>query len=97
MLQRLLLTGFVCALFAAEAAADSLDVQLFPLSGEVRFHNPNATAVAFVYYSISSITAHSGALNPTNPPWQSISDVYPVWSIGQISRLILNKTRNQLR
>jgi hypothetical protein len=59
-------------------------VQLFPLSGEIRFHNPNGFAVPFVYYSITSITNHVGALNPTNPQWQSITDYYDASGNGFI-------------
>ncbi len=67
MLQRLLSAGIVCALFGAPAAADTLDAQLFPLTGEVRFHNPNGAAVPFVYYSITSMTAQSGCTQSDEP------------------------------
>ncbi len=68
----------------SRAAADTLDVQVFPLSGEIRFHNPNAFAVPFVYYSITSSTLHAGALNPTNPQWRSITDYYDASGNGFI-------------
>jgi len=42
----------------------------------VRLHNPNGTDVPFVYYSISSSTNHTGALNNTAPQWLPISDFY---------------------
>ena len=84
MSKRLLLIGL--AIFALNkcALADTLDVQLFPLSGEVRFHNPNAAAVPFVFYSVTSNTNHAGALNPTSPQWQAISDFYDASGNGFI-------------
>jgi hypothetical protein len=84
MSKPLLLAGLFCLALGVPAAADTLDAQLFPLTGEVRFHNPNGVAVPFVYYSISSITNHVGALNPTNPPWRSITDYYDVSGNGFI-------------
>jgi hypothetical protein len=72
MSKPLLLAGLFYLALSLPAAADTLDAQLFPLSGEIRFHNPNGFAVPFVYYSISSVTSQAGALNPTNPPWRSI-------------------------
>src|SRR5215213_9536898 len=62
MSKRLLLVGLMVYALGSRATADTLDVQLFPLSGEIRLHNPNAVAVPFVYYSIKSITNHVGAL-----------------------------------
>jgi hypothetical protein len=84
MLQPTRLAGLVCLAFCAPAAADSLNVQLFPLSGEIRFQNPSGAAVPFVYYSITSATMHAGALNPTLPDWQSISDSYDASGNGFI-------------
>lgn len=82
MSQRLLLTGIVCLALCPRASADSLDAQLFPFTGEIRFHNPNAFAVPFVYSSITSLSAHSGALNPAQ--WRSISDFYDASGNGFI-------------
>src|SRR4051794_18297712 len=87
MSKRQLLFGLIVCALGSRAIADTLDVQLFPLTGEIRIHNPNAAAVPFVYYSISSITNHVGALNPTNPPWQSISDYYDASGNGFIDPL----------
>ena len=56
MSQRLLLAGIVCLALGSCVLADSLDAQLFPLTGEIRYHNPNAFAVPFVYSSITSLT-----------------------------------------
>jgi hypothetical protein len=84
MSNRLLLVGLIVFALASRAVADTLQVQLFPLTGEVRFHNTSAAAVPFVYYSITSVTSHAGALNPTNPPWQSISDYYDASGNGFI-------------
>lgn len=84
MTKRLLLIGLTVFALAPRAVADTLDVQVFPLTGEIRFHNPNGAAVPFVYYSITSSTNHAGALNPTNPPWRSISDFYDLSGNGFI-------------
>ncbi len=84
MSKRLMLVGLICLALGPRAAADSLVAQFFPLTGEIRFQNPNANDVRFVYYSISSISSHSGALNPTGPPWQSISDFYDASGNGFI-------------
>jgi hypothetical protein len=84
MSNRLLLVGLFVFALGSRAVADTLDAQLFPLTGEVRFHNPNGVAVPFVYYSISSITNHVGALNPTLPKWHSISDFYDASGNGFI-------------
>jgi len=37
-----------------------------------------------VYYSITSTTNHVGALNPTTPPWHSITDFYDLSGNGFI-------------
>jgi hypothetical protein len=84
MSKRLLLVGLILFALGSRAIADTLDAQLFPLTGEVRFHNPNGFAVPFVYYSITSITNHIGALNPTLPQWHSISDFYDASGNGFI-------------
>jgi hypothetical protein len=84
MSKRLLLAGLIYLALGVPAAADTLEVQLFPLSGEIRFHNPNGVAVPFVFYSIKSITNHVGALNPTNPQWRSITDYYDASGNGFI-------------
>jgi hypothetical protein len=84
MSKPLMLAGVVYLALAGPATADTLDVQLFPLTGEIRFHNPNGFDVPFVYYSITSATNHVGALNPTNPPWRSITDYYDVSGNGFI-------------
>src|SRR5436190_6987426 len=84
MSKRLFLAGLIVCALGSRAIADTLDAQVFPLTGEVRFHNPNGTAVPFVYYSITSITNHAGALNPTNPQWQSITDYYDASGNGFI-------------
>ncbi len=84
MSKPLLLAGLVCLALTASAAADTLNVLLFPLSGEVRFQNPSAAAVPLIYYSIKSSTNHAGALNSTSPPWRSISDYYDASGNGFI-------------
>jgi hypothetical protein len=84
MSRSLFLATLACLALGVSGVADTLDVQVFPLTGEIRLHNPNAVAVPFVYYSITSSTNHAGALNPTNPPWQSISDYYDASGNGFI-------------
>src|SRR5438874_7378872 len=70
MFNRTLMTAIVGLTFTAPTRA--LDVQLFPLTGEIRLHNPDPTAVQFVYSSITSNT--NGALNPS--AWKSITVNY---------------------
>jgi hypothetical protein len=80
----LFLATLACLALGPPAGADTLDVQLFPLTGEIRLHNPGLSAVPFVYYSITSSTNHAGALNPTNPQWHSITDFYDASGNGFI-------------
>lgn len=84
MSKRLLVAAIVCLLVGARAPADTLDVRLFPLTGEVQFHNPNPSAVGFVAYTIQSQSATSGALNPNSPQWLSITGNYDVTGNGFI-------------
>lgn len=84
MSKLLFLATLACTALGAPAVADTLDVQLFPLTGEIRLHNPSLAAVPFVYYSITSSTNHVGALNPTNPQWRSITDFYDASGNGFI-------------
>jgi len=64
------LTG-VAANEAALRAAD-VEVQLYPLSGEVRLLNPNGTPFQFVYYELNSnADSFSG-----NAAWTSIAGTY---------------------
>lgn len=57
----------------APCHATTLDALLFPLTGEVRLRNSSASAVPFVYYSI---TSPSAALDSSPGVWLSISDNY---------------------
>jgi hypothetical protein len=84
MLKRLVLVGLIVCALSPRAVSDTLDAQLFPLTGEIRLHNPNGFAVPFVFYSIKSVTNHVGALNPTNPQWHSITDYYDASGNGFI-------------
>jgi hypothetical protein len=84
MSKRLFLVGLIMCALGSRALADTLEAQVFPLSGEVRFRNPNGVAVPFVFYSVTSITNHVGALNPTAPQWQSITDFYDLSGNGFI-------------
>lgn len=74
MFKRTLLAAIVGLACTAPVRGASLDVQLFPLTGEVRFHNVDVSAVPFVFYSIKSNT--TGALNSTSLYWKSIADNY---------------------
>ena len=84
MSKRLFLVGLFMFALGSRAVADTLEVRVFPLTGEVQLHNANATAVPFVYYSVKSSTNHVGALNPTLPQWHSISDFYDASGNGFI-------------
>jgi len=84
MTKRLFLVGLIVFALGSRALGDTLEAQVFPLTGEIRFHNPNGAAVPFVYYSITSTTNHVGALNPTTPPWHSITDFYDLSGNGFI-------------
>ena len=84
MSNRLFLVGLFVFALGSRATADTLDVLLFPLTGEVQFYNPSGVAVPFVYYSVTSSTNHVGALNPTNPQWHSITDFYDLSGNGFI-------------
>lgn len=84
MSKRLFLVGLIVFALGSRAIADTLEAQVFPLSGEVRFRNPNGVTVPFVFYSVTSTTNHVGALNPTNPQWHSITDFYDMSGNGFI-------------
>ena len=71
----------VCLAVGAPARAANLNVQLFPLTGEVRFRNTTASAVPFALYSI---TSPSGALNNSSLVWKSIMDNYDLSGNGFI-------------
>jgi hypothetical protein len=77
----------IVAILSAQAASGAgalgatIYVQLFPLTGEVRLCNRDATPFSFVLYSIKST---SGALNGSASVWKSISDNYDVSGNGFI-------------
>jgi hypothetical protein len=76
MTKRLLFLVALCGDLAAASApafAQQLVAQLFPLTGEIRLLNRDATPVPFVYYSISS---DASALNGASGIWQSITQNY---------------------
>lgn len=62
-----------CAAMPPPACFANLDVQLFPLTGEVRLLNRELTATPIVYYQITSA---GGALDGANGVWTSISRTY---------------------
>jgi hypothetical protein len=84
-LTRVLAGAVICCAISNSTRAFDLDAQLFPLSGEIRLHNPNnVTSTAFVYSSIYSITSHSGALNSSPSVWKSITGNYDLSGNGFI-------------
>jgi hypothetical protein len=82
--KRLLL---IVAILSAQAATGAVAlgatvyVELFPLTGEIRLTNRDATPFPFIEYQIKST---SGALNPLPSVWKSISDNYDVSGNGFI-------------
>ena len=58
---------------AGGASAAPIELAVFTGTGQAWLYNPNPTASAFVYYSLSSA---SGALNPADGVWTSIADTY---------------------
>lgn len=60
------------------AVAAGLEVQLYPLSGDVRLFNSNPTPFGFVYYELNSAaSSFSGA----PAAWTSIADTYDAHTI----------------
>jgi hypothetical protein len=68
-------------LLASGGTAQTVHVQLLPLTGEVRLQNPNDTAFNFVFYSVRS---PAGALDPAPSVWTSIAENYDVSGSGQV-------------
>jgi hypothetical protein len=66
------------------ATADTLNVEMYPLTGEIRFANATATPFPFVFYSISSSPS---TLNPSLAVWKPIADIYDVSGNGFIDPL----------
>jgi hypothetical protein len=67
-------------LYGREVSAASVEVQLYPLSGDVRLFNPNVTPFDFVYYELTSFAgAFTGVAN-----WTSIADNYDAGGNGFI-------------
>ena len=65
-----------CSMAAcARAPAASITVELYPLTGEIRFSNTGFTPVPIALYTISS---PSGALNSSFAVWRSIAVNYDV-------------------
>ncbi len=81
MFKRTFLLAVLCVANVATGRAASLDALLFPLTGEVRLRNDGASAVPFVYYSI---TSPFGSLNGNAVIWKSISDNYDLSGNGFI-------------
>lgn len=58
---------------AENLAAAAVEVQLFPLTGDVRLANPNATTFDFVFYEL---TSPAGVFTGVPADWTSITDTY---------------------
>jgi hypothetical protein len=71
----------VAASRAEVSAAASVELQLYPLSGEVRLANPNSTQFDFVFYEVAST---SGAFTGVPADWSSISDNYDASGDGSV-------------
>lgn len=79
MFSRLVTSAILIFSLAPACAAAALNVQIFPITGEIRFRNTSASAVPFAYYSI---TSPGGALNFGG--WMSIADNYDLSGNGFI-------------
>lgn len=66
---------------AEVGALAAVEVQLYPLSGEVRLANPNATLFNFVFYELKS---SGGTLTGVPAAWTSISDHYDASGSGAV-------------
>ena len=63
----------VAAIETGLRAAAAVEVQLYPLTGEVRLFNPDPTDFEFVFYELKSdVNSFEGV--PAN--WTSIADTY---------------------
>ena len=62
-------------------AAAAVEVQLYPLSGEVRLFNPNAADFGFVYYELTST---ANAFTGAPAAWTSIADNFDASGNGFI-------------
>lgn len=73
--------ALVSASRAEVGAAASVEVQLYPLTGEVRLANPNATQFNFVFYELNS---PGGTFIGAPAQWKSIADNYDASGNGAI-------------
>jgi hypothetical protein len=80
----LVATLIVGTVFVPAVRADVVSFEMFPLTGEVRIANTNATPFEFVFYSITSPTP---ALNGSPSVWKSITDHYDASGNGYIDAL----------
>jgi hypothetical protein len=78
-----LLLAFIAAR-PLRASAETLNVEMYPLTGEIRFANATAAAFPFIYYSINSSPS---TLNSSPTVWKSITDTYDVSGNGFIDPL----------
>ena len=74
----------VCGAGLPSARGDALSVEMYPLTGEIRFANASAAPFSFVFYSITSSTS---SLNPNPAVWDSIADDYDLSGNGFIDPL----------
>jgi hypothetical protein len=76
----LVIAGAVAAL-APRAWAETLNVEMYPFTGDIRFANASAGSFPFVYYSITSSTS---SLDNNPAVWISVTDNYDVSGNGFI-------------
>lgn len=77
----LMAVALVAASRAEVSAAASVEVQLYPLSGEVRLANPNSTPFNFVFYELDS---PGGTFTGVPADWISITDNYDASGNGAV-------------
>jgi hypothetical protein len=76
----LVVVGAIAAL-APRAEADTLNVEMYPFTGEIRFANASAAPFSFFYYAINS---SSSSLNGNPAIWSSVTDDYDASGNGFI-------------
>lgn len=81
MFKRTVLLAVICVAHVAACRAANLDALLFPLTGEVQLRNDDASAVPFVF---DSITSPFGSLNGSVGVWKSVAGNYDASGNGFI-------------
>jgi hypothetical protein len=82
VLKRMLLLAVALACVAtndADLRGASVEVHIYPLTGDVRLLNPNATQFDFIYYELTSAAS---AFSSAPAAWNSIADTYDASGSG---------------